>query len=413
MAEQQEWRGGDDLTLAPGAAGLRLLGPAFAQGTGVDRVFAKSIMSEFPKSSIAGFAAASISSQVLESQARIADSFRSAIADSIGRSAISSVFADSISTSIFGLDRYLEDFKSSAMLAFASSLKSPLDGMFRSQFLQITSALESVNRFALNEIYLVISSGLRDTLIRYGQTQANFAEVAFRAEMPPLLRGASLGPGNMYDAYLDSLPARPITRRAAVAQHAGSVQAGLVIAEGLTAPGLRVTERDTLAGSLEDGVLEPWLSGPSDARIELFTVLEALESDLPDWLRGAWDDIVRDGPKAASKVANCAVECIDRALRAASPNPELLSWLQGRSVAGELLHDGAPTRRARVMFIMRDRSARDTRLAAAQVEALVSLIQNVVADMQSVKHGEAPTIAVMRCWLLAAEAALSQLFLQV
>jgi hypothetical protein len=121
-------------------------------------------------------------------------------------------------------------------------------------------------------------------------------------------------------------------------------------------------------------VLEPWESGPSDARAELFAVLSALEPDLPDWLKASWDDIMRDGPKAASKVANCTVECIDRALRAAAPNSEIISWLEGRVFLGEILHDGRPTRRARVMFAMRGRSKRDTALAAAQVESLVILL---------------------------------------
>ena len=78
-----------------------------------------------------------------------------------------------------------------------------------------------------------------------------------------------------------------------------------------------------------------------------------------------------------------------------------------------MIHDGRPTRRARVMFAMRGRSKRDTALAAAQVESLVILIQKIVDDMQSVKHSDAPSIATMRCWLLAAEAALAQLFLRV
>jgi hypothetical protein len=62
---------------------------------------------------------------------------------------------------------------------------------------------------------------------------------------------------------------------------------------------------------------------------------------------------------------------------------------------------------------MRDRSKRDTALAQAQVESLVSLIQAIVNDLQSVKHGEAPTIAVMRGWVLATESALCELFLPV
>jgi hypothetical protein len=46
------------------------------------------------------------------------------------------------------------------------------------------------------------------------------------------------------------------------------------------------------------------------------------------------------------------------------------------------------------MFVMRNRADRDTKLAVAQVEALVSLIQDIVSNLQSVKHGEAPSIVI-------------------
>ena len=351
--------------------------------------------------------------EFLESYARMVEPLQVSLAKSISAQFGSAAFADSIASQLAPLSRILEDYRSSTGLAVISSLKSPLDSLLRNQAMQITSALDSINRFAALEVSRVAGSGLRDTVIRYGLAQASLAEFALREDSPLMLGGETVRAGRLYNSYLDSLPARPIARRAAVAQWAGDVQTGLVSAESLTAPNLSVSERDALADNLSVAVLEPWESGPSDARAELFAVLSALEPDLPDWLKASWDDIVRDGPKAASKVANCTVECIDRALRAAAPNSEIISWLEGRAFPGEMLHDGRPTRRARVMFAMRGRSKRDTALAAAQVESLVILIQKIVDDMQSVKHSDAPSIATMRCWLLAAEAALAQLFLRV
>ena len=70
-----------------------------------------------------------------------------------------------------------------------------------------------------------------------------------------------------------------------------------------------------------------------------------------------------------------------------------------------------PTRRARVMFVMRNRSSQDARLAVSHVESLTTLLQNVVGNLQAVKHGEAPSMAVMRSWVQVAEGALSQLLL--
>ena len=158
-------------------------------------------------------------------------------------------------------------------------------------------------------------------------------------------------------------------------------------------------------------MLQPWQTGPTDARTDLFGVLASLDSALPDWLKAAWDDIVRDGPKAASKIANCIMECIDRALRIAAPPADVVAWLSTIPSKQGYLVDGEPTRPAKIMFVMRNRTARDAKLAAAQVDALVILVQEVTNNLQSVKHGEVPSIATMRNWVLAAEGALAQLFL--
>ncbi len=66
------------------------------------------------------------------------------------------------------------------------------------------------------------------------------------------------------------------------------------------------------------------------------------------------------------------------------------------------------------MFVMRQRSTRDARLADAQVEALVTLVTlvlDVMDNLQSVKHSDAPSMAVMRGMVQATEGALSQLLL--
>ena len=300
-----------------------------------------------------------------------------------------------------------------ALLRSNVELFAGLTGAIRIQEMQITSACESISRLLAKTAYSASFSGLFDAVNRYGQAQMSIAAIADRPEIPALLRGGSLRSSRLYDSYLDGLPARPAERRIAVAERAGNVQAGLIIAESLTAPNVPEVARLQLARNFEESVLEPWQSGPSDVRVELFASLSTLEPDLPDWLKAAWDDVVRDGPKAASKVANCTVECIDRALRAAAPEPEVVEWLGARVSQNGMLSNGRPTRRAKVMFVMRSRSVRDGKLASAQVEALVGLIQEVVNDMQSVKHGDAPSIATMRSWLLAAEAALAQLFLHL
>ncbi len=284
--------------------------------------------------------------------------------------------------------------------------------LFFGQIQQIISAQTSILRLAANVNYGTTLVPLLDSVSRYGEVHSHLAALAARHPVG-LLRGSTARSGRLYDDYLAGLPPRPIARRAAVASYAGDTQTGLIIAESLAAPGIRADDREELAGQLSETVLEPWQTGPSSARADLFDILAVLDPELPDWLKAAWDDIVRDGPKSASKVANCAVECIDRALRVAAPTADVLVWLEGIPSKSDYLHDGRPTRKARVMFVMRNRARRDTALAVAQIDALGKLIQEVMNNLQSVKHGEAPSIVTMRSWVLAAEGALTQLFVHM
>ena len=198
--------------------------------------------------------------------------------------------------------------------------------------------------------------------------------------------------GRLYDAYLDGLPTPPNTRRPAFTLDEGDTHTGLLIAESPT-------------------LVEAWQTGPADARNDLFKALAELDPSLLGWLKGAWEDIVRDGPKAASKIAHCTIECIDRTLRILAPIAEVTAWIAIVGAKPGWMERNRPTRRARVMFVMRHRSNQDARLAISQVESLATLVQVVAGNLQSVKHGEAPTMAVMRGWVHAAEGALSQLLL--
>lgn len=296
-----------------------------------------------------------------------------------------------------------------AALAAAAVGMSRHQDMFAAQFGQIMSAQNSIGRLVAGTD-LVKTSALFDTIGRYSRIQMKLAAFA-AVDHTSLLRGLTRMLGRRYDSYLNGLPTRPIARRVAVARFAGDSQSGMVIAESLTSVGFDDDGREELADEFTTKVLEPWQTGPSQAREDLFAELAALEAGLPDFLKAAWEDIARDGPKAASKVAHCSVECIDHTLRAVAAVDDVMAWV---AIVGEKpgwLSDGRPTRRAKVMFAMRNRSKRDASLAVSQVEALVNLVQDVMENLQSVKHGEAPVMAVMRGWVLATEGALSQLLL--
>ena len=292
----------------------------------------------------------------------------------------------------------------------AAGLNRP-NATFAAQAAQILSSQESISRLVANAGGGATTAGLFATMSRYGQVQAHLGSLAADPDIATLLRGSTRVAGRRYDAYLSGLPPRPTARRAAVACFGGDTQTGLLIAESLTASGLDDDDRDELADQLTVVTLEAWQTGPANAREDLFEALAELDPSLPDWLKAAWDDIVRDGPKAASKIANCTIECIDRALRIVAPVDDVTAWIVLVGVKPGWMDKNRPTRRARVMFAMRHRSNRDARLAVSQVEALATLVQDVAGNLQSVKHGDAPAMAVMRSWVQAAEGALSQLLL--
>jgi hypothetical protein len=304
------------------------------------------------------------------------------------------------------LDRIVQQ-RTALNAAFAglSSHKS----LLAAQLAQIASSQDAISRVVLGAD-LVKSTVLFDSLGRYGQVQAAMGAFA-TAEHAALLRGLTRAPARRYDSYLGGLPAKPIARRAAVAGFGGDTQSGMVIAESLTAVGLNGDDREELTEQYTVEVLEPWQTGPARAREDLFAALASLQPDLPDWLKAAWEDIERDGPKAASKIANCTVECIDQTLRVVAAVGDVMAWIADVGEQPGWVHEGRPTRRAKVMFVMRHRSKRDARLAVSQVEALAALVQDVMVDLQSVKHGRAPTIAAMRGMVQATEGALSQLLL--
>ena len=149
------------------------------------------------------------------------------------------------------------------------------------------------------------------------------------SKAPPtvLLAPPSSIAGRLYDTYIEGLPARPITRRRTVARCGDDTQTELLIAHGLIAGRLEDDARDEFAEQLTVLTLKAWQTGPADARRDLFEALAKLDPGLPDWLKAVWEDIVQDGPKAASKIANCTIECIDQALRIAAPADDVTAWI--------------------------------------------------------------------------------------
>lgn len=280
------------------------------------------------------------------------------------------------------------------------------------QAAQIATAQGSITRLMATTSMSGTIASLLDTISRYGQVQTYLGALAVDADAPVLLRGYTRLAGHHYDAYLDGLPARPIARRAAVARFGGEAQTSLVVAEALTSD-IDDDEREDLTERFDMVGVEAWQSGPAAAHQDLLGALHQLDPSLPGWLEAAWENIERDGPKAASLIAHSTVECIDRTLRVLAPVDDVSAWIaqQGSARKGWLDEKARPTRRAKMIYAMRNRSKRDVALANRQVEGLVGLVQDLMDNFQGNKHAEATTIVVLRNWVMTTEAALSQLLL--
>jgi hypothetical protein len=94
---------------------------------------------------------------------------------------------------------------------------------------------------------------------------------------------------------------------------------------------------------IEGELVAPWLDGPAVARTQMLHRLGELDASVPELLHGAWDDVMRGGPAATAKVAACAVEALERTLRALAPDAVGRAEDAGCSVGQQLprAHAGA------------------------------------------------------------------------
>jgi hypothetical protein len=98
-------------------------------------------------------------------------------------------------------------------------------------------------------------------------------------------------------------------------------------------PGLVLTVQTTVA-QVELTVLVASEPGRLQAARELYARLGWIDPTVPDLLEGAWEDIERNGPSAASKAAHYIVEVLDRTLRATAPDDAVREW-RSRAIAHE------------------------------------------------------------------------------
>lgn len=219
------------------------------------------------------------------------------------------------------------------------------------------------------------------------------------------------------NTYLDSLGTRPLRRRAELAGLVSDAAAGLMMGEGLAAPGLAEDEREFLADAATTQLIEPWQQEFDETRTELFAALESLSPHLGDLLRGAWFNINANGPAAASSAASCLVEVLDQTLHALVDEVALPGWLAQSGRTGTQYIDAKsarPTRRARLAFVLRERSQRDARLVSALESSLAAALPPMKELLEQAKHGRFDVgVQAVRCHAVTVESLLINLLLGI
>jgi hypothetical protein len=224
-----------------------------------------------------------------------------------------------------------------------------------------------------------------------------------------ILRGLTAVPLKSYQRYIDALPPEPHATQMRLSLVSGRGVNGLMGTELLTGD-VDAEDEDAAAALVDIEVIEPWAAGPASARSELLVVLADLDATVPELLNGAWDDVVRQGPAALVKIANCAVEALDRSLRAVAPDDDVRQWIATDKKPADFIDDnGRPTRAARLHFALRCRAS-DRMLVESQASALAVIHRELLGRLQASKHASAGNVAAVRAHLLSAEALLHQLF---
>lgn len=160
------------------------------------------------------------------------------------------------------------------------------------------------------------------------------------------------------------------------------------------------------ADRVEAEVIEPWTAARQKATAELYAVLARIDPELPQLLNGAWDEIARNGPAAVVKAASCAVEAVDRTLRATAPDAAVLAWHAeaGRS-SKELEGKARPPHPLRVRYLLRDLPGpRD--LVVHQVEAFASVVGRLRGRLEAAKHASQGDVVAVQALVIQAESLL-------
>lgn len=276
------------------------------------------------------------------------------------------------------------------------------------QMWQVLSAQRSLTSIATRAALPPAFDALHGPLNRYTATQDVITDALTRLDNPRLLRGLTAPAGARYDTFLQRIPTRPSPRRIDLARYGGDTQSSLIAVEALLDPTLTDTDAAELGEELTDTTLDPAREVVEQRRATLLGRLRDLAPVSADHLLGAWEALTQPRHAATSTVSNHVVELIDQTLRALAPHDDVLAWLMTQPRRHGMVHDGRPTRPARVRYVMRNRPRLDTAVIDEQARA----ISRLTKDVQSKKHGDAAQLQVLTGYLIAVENAFTVILFQ-
>jgi hypothetical protein len=256
---------------------------------------------------------------------------------------------------------------------------------------------------------LAISPHFLEEMREVLRINVNLSEVL--ANLHPAHSAFAVRPLGAYQSYLGELPTTLTRRQQVVSRTAGHGINGL-LATGVLLEVEPEADVETLVPLVNRDVVEAWTAGPAAVRAELYQRLRDLEPSIPELLEGAWHGVVHPAPARLVTIATCAVEAIDRALRAGAPDADVETWIpvSGRRAADFYAESGRLTRAARIRFILRTREG-DRRLVEEQTVALIATCTMLRERLEAAKHASERDVVAVTCYLLSAEALLAQLFI--
>jgi hypothetical protein len=257
-----------------------------------------------------------------------------------------------------------------------------------------------------------LQSPWADDLLRVTAAQVKLTDWVVGQDAGTGLLGAVSGkPLSLWQDYASLAPARPDVQWLRTSVAAGSAGLGLLGADVLESDFDDDELVQATVQQVELDVLVASEPGRLRAARDLYARLGEIDPTVPDLLEGAWEDIDRNGPAAASKAAHCIVEVLDRTLRAAAPEDAVREWhtRTGRP-ASEFGDRGQVTRPLRVRYVASEIGG-TRQLVVAQYESLTGLLSPLHGRLEGVKHASTADVTLVRSLLLTAESFLTLLFL--